>query len=190
MINMQPCVLNKGNESPLSGRAFEERLSENRKRVYSVALRMLGNRTDAEDITQEALARAWSGRAGFDPTRSFSTWIVRIVTNLCIDQLRKRRSRPSVSLDAPLNIDQDSERSAFELPDLSHNPERLLLSSVLDEKLQKGIESLPAEYDRTVRLLGQGYSYEEIAAMLHCPLGTIRSRIHRARAHLRRVMEG
>jgi RNA polymerase sigma-70 factor (ECF subfamily) len=188
MIKMQTCVLDKGNDRALSGRVFEERLVENRKRVYSVALRMLGNRTDAEDITQETLARAWSGRNGYDPTRPFSTWIVRIVTNLCIDQLRRRRSRPSVSLDAPLNGEPDSER-AFELPDLSHNPERLLLSNVLDEKLQEGIESLPAGYDRCVLLMGEGYSYEEIAAMLHCPLGTVRSRIHRARAHLRRVME-
>src|SRR5438105_422468 len=128
---MQPNVLeNRNGRAPAApiGRAdFEEMIVAARKRVYDLALRKLGNRSDAEDATQETLARAWSGRAGYDPARSFDAWISRIAANLCIDWMRRRRRRIEVSLDTPLQSEPDCEGVSVELADLTYNPERLLL---------------------------------------------------------------
>src|SRR5579862_9345470 len=141
-IAMQPYVLTQVNDRALTGRAFEEQIVPIRKRIFNLALRMLGNRSDAEDIVQETLVRAWSGRAGYDPARSLDAWMLRIATNLCIDQIRRRQRRPpQVSLETP--YDAESESGCLEPADLSRNPERMLLSNEIDEKLQMGIASLP-----------------------------------------------
>lgn len=181
-------VLEKASHEALVSSDFEKQIVETRKRVYRLALQMLGNRSDAEDVTQETLVRAWSGLARYDPARSFDAWLLRIATNLCIDQLRRSRRRAVVSLDTPAYAEPDDQRAAIDLADLSHNPEKVLLDKEIDERLLSGIRSLPATYHHCVQMVEQGRSYEEIAEQLHCPLGTVRSRVHRARAHLRRVM--
>ena len=181
-------LLVKGTDQALASKYFEARGTETRKRVYNHVFRKLGNRSDAEDVTQETLVRAWSSLASYDPSRSFDAWILRIATNVCIDQIRRCRCRPMVSLDTPPNTDPDGEGGGIEIADLSQDPETLLLATVLDEGLQQGIGALPSLYRTCVVLKGQGYSYEEIATTMHCPIGTVRSRIHRARTHLSRAM--
>jgi RNA polymerase sigma-70 factor (ECF subfamily) len=187
-MEMNTYVLETGNEKALTSQNFEARAGETRKRVYGLALRMLGNRCDAEDVTQETLVRAWAGFASYDSARSFDAWILRIATNLCIDRIRRRQRRTEVSLEAYFNVDADGEGGGMEVADLSQNPERLLMAREIDGPLQQGLRDLPALHRRCVQLIQSGYSYEEIAGLMQCPLGTVRSRVHRARAHLRHLM--
>lgn len=186
---MQPNMMEQGRVNTRTSRDFDSRLMAARKRVYNLAYRMLGNSSDAEDVTQETLVRAWSRRASYDPTRSFDAWITRIATNLSIDQMRRRRSRAEVSLDTPSPAEPESERGSIELTDLSQNPEQMLMDKVIDKRLQRRIASLPAVYRQCIQLLEQEHTYQEIADMMHCPLGTVRSRMHRARIHLSRGLE-
>lgn len=186
---MQPDNLgNTRNSFPAIGNVGE-RLEETRNRVYRLALWKLGNRSDAEDVTQETFVRAWGGMAAYDPSRSFDAWVLRIATNLCIDQIRRRQRRTEMSLDALLDTGSNGAGREIELVDNSHNPERQLLAKEARDGLVRKIGSLPADYRQCLLLWEQELSYEEIAGRLHCPIGTIRSRLRRARARLRRLME-
>ena len=185
---MQSYVFENCNDQAIASRHFEERMAETRKRIYKQVFRMLGNHADAEDVTQETLVRAWSARASYDPARSFDAWILRIAANLCIDRIRRRKRRSEVSLETGLGAEPDGERSDLEIADLSQNPERLLLAKEIDAGLQHEIRSLPAVHRDCLLLLEQEYSYAEIAARMNCPVGTVRSRVHRARTHLSRAM--
>jgi RNA polymerase sigma-70 factor (ECF subfamily) len=192
---MQPDVLEKGKDHAMATRGFEQRIVKTRPRVYRLALRMLGNRSDAEDATQEALVRAWSGLDGYDPARSlydpirsFDAWVLRIARNVCISRIHRSRRTTEMSLDILLTTERDGAAFGLELADLSYDPQRLLLDKEIDEGLQQGIRSLPATSRRCFLLLAQEHSYQEIAARLDCPLGTVRSRLNRARAHLSHII--
>src|SRR5579863_8665967 len=100
---MQRYVFENCNDQSMANSHFEERIAETRKRIYRQVFRMLGNHSDAEDITQETLVRAWSARARYDPARSFDAWILRIAANLCIDRIRRRKRRTEVSLETGFN---------------------------------------------------------------------------------------
>ena len=100
-------------------------------RVYNLALRMCGNADDAFDLAQEAFFRAWRGLSGFQFESAFSTWLFRLSSNVCLDWLRAKRRRPTVSL---TTVDDEDEEVQMELPDPGKSPEELLLASEdLDE---------------------------------------------------------
>jgi len=145
--------------------------------MYNLALRMLGNVQAAEDATQEALLSAWRGIGKFKGG-NFRTWLYRITANVCRDELRRLKRRPTISLeDLPL-----------EPPDLpsTESPEDYTMRQELSQQIQSGLDQLPPELRIAVILRNiQGLSYEEIAQALNCPLGTVRSRISRGRTQLR-----
>jgi RNA polymerase sigma factor (sigma-70 family) len=184
---MKHNTIDKSNKKAPATAGFEEWIPESRKHVYAIAFRMLGNRSDAEDAAQETLVRVWSSLSGFDPSRSYYGWISRIATNLCIDRLRRRR-RSEVSLEYCLNGETYSEGTSIDLADSSQDPEKMLFDNSIDESLEAGILGLPAANRDCLLLLAQGQSYAEIAARQNCTQGTVRSRIHRAKAHVRRVV--
>lgn len=142
-------------------------------RVYAICLRMTGNEADALDACQEALMAIVRGLARFDQRSAFATWAYRVATNACLDELRRRRRRPIASVD---------EATVIEHRDLPENaPERL--------DVQAALARLPVEFRAAVVLRDlAGLSYEEIAATLDVPPGTVRSRIARGRAALAAVL--
>lgn len=161
--------------------AFEEFVIEYEKKVYNIAYKTLGSREDAEDVTQEAFLRAYTSLAGFNSDSRFSTWLYRIVSNLCLDKLRKKQPAS-----VPLTVENgDGEESELEIPDKSLSPELLLEEKLTRESVRKGILSLE-EPGRQMLLLReiQGMSYDEIAKTLDVELGTVKSRIFRARKKL------
>jgi len=164
------------------GNAFEALVAAYEKNVYNLALRMTGNAQDAEDMAQEAFVKAYTSLPGFRGDSKFSVWLYRIVSNVCLDFLRRQNRRPASSLSLE---DEDGEESQMDIPDESQSPEQLLERSLTQEAVQRGLQSLSAE-QRQILLLReiQGLSYEEIAETLDLEAGTVKSRIFRARKKL------
>lgn len=169
---------------------FEVQYLRSHKRAYNLAYRMLGNPSEAEDVTQDAFVRAWQSFGQYDRSRPFEAWLFRIVTNLAIDRRRRWKRLPIYSLDAPITHDSDGEPFHLELADPAGEPSETVLKDQFNEVLEKALKALPLEY-RTAVLLAdvEGCSYQEIAEIMHCAIGTVRSRIHRARSMLRRTLE-
>lgn len=162
--------------------AFEELVRAYEKKVYHLSLRMCGDQEDAFEIAQEAFFSAWRGLKFFRGDSSFSTWLYRLTSNAAVDFLRrKRRQGEGVSL--------DDEDSYVEPPDPGPSPQRRAENRELQEALTRGLRELSADH-RQVLLLRelQGLSYEEISDALDLDLGTVKSRIARARDKLRKYL--
>ncbi len=164
--------------------AFEQLMSAYQQRIYNVAYRMMGNPHDASDLTQETMIRIYRFIGSFRGESAFSTWVYHITLNGCREALRRLSRHPVVSLDEPLQMD-DGELLR-ELPDKAPLPEEHYLNQELSELLQTLIAELPPEY-RAVLILreNEGLRYEEIAAETGISIGTVKSRLNRARARLR-----
>ena len=166
--------------------AFEQLLRNNQDRVFSLAFRMVNNREDAADLAQEAFLKAWQGLRTFQGESAFSTWVYRLTTNVCIDVLRKQKRRqdiePVVSLD-------DLEVSWAQPADHSQDPQRRLEREEMSRAVARGLEQLP-DHQRQVLVMRElsGLSYQEIAEKLDLDLGTVKSRIARARLALRKIL--
>ncbi len=162
--------------------AFESLVTAYEKNVYNLALRMTGSPEDAEDMAQEAFIKAYNSLPSFRGDSKFSVWLYRIVSNVCLDFLRKKNRRSTVSLSAE---DDDGEDVQLDLPDMSQSPEELLEKKLTRESVRRGLASLPPDA-RQILLLReiQGLSYEEIGETLGLEPGTVKSRIFRARKKL------
>ena len=162
--------------------AFEKLVTEYEKAVYAIALRMTGNTEDAADMTQETFIKAYNSLSSFRGDSKFSVWLYRIANNVCLDFLRSKNRRPTVSLSAE---DDDGEETQLDIADESQSPELLLESSLTRDAVRRGLDSLPPDYKQILLLREiQGLSYEEIAAALGIESGTVKSRIFRARKKL------
>ena len=144
--------------------AFEHLVHAYEKTVYNLALRTLGNREDAEDVTQEAFLKAYRSLDSFRGDSKFSVWLYRIVSNLCLDLLRSRQRKPTQSLTVE---DDDGETDELEISDDHFSPEKLLDRKLTRESVQRGLASLPDDA-RQILLLRelQGMSYEEMGAVM------------------------
>lgn len=162
--------------------AFETLVLEYEKNVYNIALRMTGNSEDAADMTQEAFIKAYNSLKSFRGDSKFSVWLYRIVSNVCLDFLRSKNRRPTVSLSVE---DDDGEDAQLDVADESQSPELLLDRKLTRDSVRRGLDSLPPDY-RQILLLReiQGLSYDEIAQALSLEVGTVKSRIFRARKRL------
>ena len=170
----------------INRRAEFDRLVERyHKQAYNIAYRMTGNHADAEDLTQEAFVRAFRFFGNYRRDWPFDNWLYKIMSNLFVDDLRRRPKAHVQSLDQPLDLSGSGE-VYLEIPDSGSNPERLVMSHELDERIQRALNGLPNDFRMTVILADiEGLSYEEISAAMKCSLGTVRSRLHRGRKLLR-----
>jgi RNA polymerase sigma factor (sigma-70 family) len=161
------------------------------RQLFNVCYRTLGNADDAADATQDALLSAFRGLKTFNgPASGLRAWLLRISVNACYDHLRRRQRRPVDSLDALRGGDLDQENSAAErLPDPGVGPEERSLSAETARTIQAAIDRLPPDQRVTVILCDvQGLSYEEAAVAMAVELGTVKSRLSRARAQLRDLL--
>lgn len=163
--------------------AFNAIVAAYQDRVYNLCLRMLGSPQAAEDATQEAFLSAFRNVArvrGANP----KPWLFRIASNACIDELRRRKRQPQLSLDAPARDDEDDR--PLDVPDTEAGPERRALQGELADALQAELLRLPEDQRLAVILCDvEQLQYEEIAASMRCSVGTVKSRISRGRARLR-----
>lgn len=176
-----------GVAEPVSQAAeFESLVNRYQRSVYTIALRMTGNPQEAQDLAQEAFVRAYRSFDSYRRGTSFDKWLYRIVTNLYIDELRRRKRTPYMeSLDQRISTSEGDE-IAREIPDVSADPEIIYDRTHIDECIQMALAAIPAEFRMAVILCDvEGFSYEEIAQIMGTSIGTVRSRIHRARRSLR-----
>lgn len=146
--------------------------------VFNLAYRMLGNADEAEQAAQEAFIRAWTRLDGYDPAHKFSTWLLSITSNYCIDQLRKRRAL-LLSLDEPLPA-----HPAL-MSESESGPEARVAENEQQVVVQNLLETLPADYREAVVLrYWYDMSYEEIAEVMETTVSAIKSRLFRARRQL------
>jgi RNA polymerase sigma-70 factor (ECF subfamily) len=158
---------------------WEEVASDHGRFLYGLAYRLTGNHHDAQDVVQDVLIRVQRGLGSYVPG-NIEGWLSRITTNAFLDRVRKSKRRPTVALpDDPDRIIEGSPGADAELAQES-----------LPDDLQQLLNDLPPEYRVPVVLKDVvGFSYEEISDALDVPMGTVRSRIQRGRAQLRRVLE-
>ena len=169
-------------------RACRDLVRRYQRPVFSVLMRVVRRVEDAEDLTQETFVRVFRALDRYDPERPFTAWLFTIATRLAIDQLRRRRVQ-TVSL----NISEpgSTEERTIDVRDPGPLPDEITSNAEEEKQTQDLIDSLPEHY-RIVVLLRhqQDLSYEEIAEALNLPLGTVKARIHRARALLKARIEG
>jgi len=168
---------------------FEELVRQYEQQMYRVAYRLTGNHEDAQDLIQDALYEAFRNFDRFEPGTRFDRWLYRIMTNRHIDRVRKQSKVTVLSLDQPQESDDGREQS-WELPDEEEDPAEKVIREVLDERIQEALDELPEEYRLAVILADlEDLTYEEVSQVLGCPIGTVRSRLHRGRNLLREKLK-
>ena len=167
-----------GVQSHLMRDLFEE----NARRIYALARRMIGDHEEALDVTQETFLRAVRHRRQLKPGLNISGWLIRVARNLCIDRLRARRKQRAASLDA-VGAGQIADDSA------GQEPAARFIAAERQEQLEAALERLAPEH-REILILRDimDLSYQQVAETLDVPLGTVMSRLHRARAMLRKEL--
>jgi RNA polymerase sigma factor (sigma-70 family) len=166
-------------------RAFNLLVERYQVRVYNLAYRMLGDSDAAADATQDTFLSAYRNirryRGGV-----FASWLLRIATNACYDQLRLRQRRPTTSIDA---LVEDEDHAPRQFEDQRESPDDRSLRNELADEIQRGLNALDPDQRIAIVMSDiQGYSYDEISAATGWPLGTVKSRLSRGRAQLREVL--
>ncbi len=157
--------------------------------AFNLAYRMLGDSGLAEDATQDAFFSAYRHLSSFRGG-SFKAWVLRMVTNTCYDELRRQKRRPTTPLEPQTENDEEMEAPAW-LADNSHSPEENAERNELDRAIQHCLETLTPDFRAVVILVDvQGLDYEEVSASAGTPLGTIKSRLARARLKMRDCLQG
>lgn len=165
---------------------FAELVESYQGRIVSYVYRMLGNYDDAVDLSQEVFLKAYTALDSYKPRYPFTAWLFRIARNAAIDELRRRKGT-MVSLDAPLELEEGEVDR--QLPADSADPETAFLRDEFQETLETAVAGLDDKYREPLVLRhAAGLSYAAIAEALELPLGTVKTRIHRAREQLRGVL--
>jgi RNA polymerase sigma-70 factor (ECF subfamily) len=168
--------------------AFDELVRKYEKRVYNLAYRLSGSYDDANDISVDAFVRVCQAIRLFRGDANFSTWLFRIVTNVYLDRRKRNRNKQHVSLDDVIAVEESAVTRQIEDP--SPTPGVVIEQRERAQLIQSAIVSLPTD-QRTMIVLyhTEGFSYEEIATVLDLPIGTVKSRLNRARLKLREKLE-
>lgn len=182
----EPALIRNAKRGDLN--AFNRLVLEYQDMLYNTAYRVLGDSSLAADATQEAFISAFNKLKSYRGG-SFKAWLLRIVTNACYDELRKQKRRPQTPLEPLTENDEEMEDPRW-IADPSASPEEQLETAELDQAIQDCIENLPPDFRAVVVLTDiQGLDYSEVASALRTPLGTVKSRLARARTRLRDCLQ-
>lgn len=176
-------------ESALTGneKAFAKLMSRYKDAIYFMLLKMVNNKSDAEDLTLEAFGKAFKNLQQYSPNYAFSTWLFKIATNNCIDFLRKRRG---VYISLENNQENGDNDSPVKLRSLDLDPEEKMIRIQKAIMMRKIVHRLKPRYRILVELrYFREFSYEEIAKELNLPLGTVKAQLFRAREMLFKMIE-
>ena len=166
----------KGNQ-----KAFAELMARYKDAIYFMLLKMVNNKTDAEDLTIEAFGKAFKNLDQYSPTYAFSTWLFKIASNNCIDFLRKKRAN-LISIDGNLPEDNRDSEQQIHLKDTMPDPEENMIREQKAVLMRTIVQKLKPRYRALIELrYFREFSYEEIAEELGLPLGTVKAQLFRAR---------
>ncbi len=170
--------------------AMEALVRKHQRSVYSLLYQLAPDWSDTSDLAQEVFIRVYKGINSLRNPKTFRSWLNQIVVNLFYDELRKRPRRlPTISIDAPIESENGESDLVREIPDPSLKPDEKSLVQELDQHIKKAMAQLPEQFRTAIVLRElQGLSYEEIAVAINCELGTVKSRIARARGRLQEVL--
>ena len=168
--------------------AFEELLLLHQKKVYNLCLRMSANPDDALDLSQEAFLRAWRSLGQYQFEASFSTWLFRLTSNICIDFLRRKKRRQETSLTE--SYDDSDEGAELSVPDAQPGPEQQAMTNETKIELARAMEQLSPEHREILQLrVIEDLQYEQIADILGVRVGTVKSRLARAHLSFRKILK-
>jgi RNA polymerase sigma-70 factor (ECF subfamily) len=169
-------------------RAFEELVARHRDKIYARACNMMRNEDEAIDLSQEAWVKGWQRLKQFHGDSGFATWMTRIVINLCLDQLRKRKRDPAESIE---ELNEESGGVERQMPTVTVNPTERLERAELRQRIDQAMAQLTHEH-RTVLILHEfeEMEYKEIAKAMNCSIGTVMSRLFYARRKMAALMAG
>ena len=168
--------------------AFEELLLLHQKKVYNLCLRMSANPDDALDLSQEAFLRAWRSLGQYQFEASFSTWLFRLTSNICIDFLRRKKRRQETSLTE--SYDDSDDGAEFSVTDAQPGPEQQAMTNETKIELARAMEQLSPEHREILQLrVIEDLQYEQIADILGVRVGTVKSRLARARLSFRKILK-
>jgi RNA polymerase sigma-70 factor (ECF subfamily) len=166
--------------------AYRKLMRKYHDAIYMLIYRMVREKAEVEDLTQEAFIKAFASLGNFNNEYAFSTWLYKIATNNCIDYIRRKKLQP-FSLDRPVDSDQD--QYTFEVPDTSFEADKPIIERQRAKFLEEAIDALPEKYRRVIILRHkEERDYREIAKMLHLPLGTVKAHLFRARELLKKYL--
>jgi RNA polymerase sigma-70 factor (ECF subfamily) len=172
-------------------KAFEDLVVLYEEKVYTLSYFLTGNHVDAQDLAQEVFVKAYLGLGSFRQEADLSTWLHRIAVNLWLNMQRRRQKSPQLlSLDDPVRTGEGEVTRAVAVADPAGDPEEALEGKELQRLVQQALLKLSDDF-RAVLVLREieGYTYEEIASLMECSLGTVKSRLNRARQALRERIE-
>ena len=160
--------------------------------LYSAALRMTRNPSDAEDLVQETYLRAYRGFGGFQDGTNLKAWLYKILTNTFINTYRAKKRRPDqVDLDDVEDFFLYRRLGGLEAAAADRTPETEVLDAIPEEVVKEALEALPEQFRMAVLLADvEGFSYKEIAEIIDVPIGTVMSRLHRGRKQLQTAVVG
>ena len=166
--------------------AFNEIVARYKNKVFNFVNGMVHGAADAEDLTQEVFVRAYVNINSFQGRASLNTWLFRIATNICIDHNRKHSRLKGLTTSLHRDDVSDESDGELQISDERFDPQRIALNKELGLQLQQAMDDLPEKHRAVVLLHDiQGLAYEEIAGIVDCPVGTVKSRLFNARMSLR-----
>lgn len=170
-------------------KAYAELLNNYRDSLYFLLLKMTNDATDAEDMTIEAFGKAFKNLHQYSPNYAFSTWLFKIAANNCIDYMR-RKKKYQISINQPFGGEEGNDEIAQNIPATTPDPEESLILKQKYKTLRSVVEKLKPHYRTLIELrYFNELSYEEIAAELNLPLGTVKAQLFRAREFLYQLMK-
>lgn len=169
--------------------AFNTLILHYQDSVFNTALRILGDEDMAADAAQDAFISAFKGIKSFRGG-SFKAWLMRTVTNACYDELRRRKRRPTTPLEPDTNDGEEMDSPRW-LADPNMTPDQVAEAEELEHAIQHCLDNLPVDFKAVVVMADiQGMDYTEVASAVHVPLGTVKSRLARARLRLQECLQG
>ncbi len=171
--------------------AFEELVKRHQRTVYTLLYQLAPDWTDTSDLAQEVFIRVWRSVGNLRNPSSFRSWLAQIVTNLFYDELRKRPRRlPTISMDEALSSDEGDEGPTRDIADSAPSPDETILRREVSDAIRQAMVKLPEQFRTDIVLREvEGLSYEEIAILTKTEMGTVKSRIARARSKLQELLK-